>query len=68
MSSNKVSFLAKYANKTLSIFSDKYKTVNEFLVIYKDILNSKQITKKTIDNRLRYLHYLEEDLEESKSR
>lgn len=56
MSSNKVNFLTKYANKTLSLFSDKYKTVNEFLVIYKDILTSKQITKKTIDNRLRYLH------------
>lgn len=64
MSSNKVNFLTKYANKTLSIFSDKYKTVNEFLVIYKDILNSKQITKKTIDNRLRYLHYLEEEFGE----
>ena len=64
MSSNKVNFLTKYANKTLSLFSDKYKTVNEFLVIYKDILTSKQITKKTIDNRLRYLHYLEEEFGE----
>lgn len=64
MSSNKVNFLTKYANKTLSLFSDKYKTVNEFLVIYKDILTSKQITKKTINNRLRYLHYLEEEFGE----
>ena len=61
MSSN---ILGKYVNKTLSLFPNKYKTLNDFLVIYKEIINSKQITSKTIENRLRYLKYLEESFGE----
>lgn len=52
--------ISNVLSKTVGKILPRYKTFSEFCVLYKEILTTKQVTEKTMKNRLNYLQFLEE--------